>query len=75
MKRKLTRRNKQFLSSRYRCGYGGKGSFQRLKTYRVYFDESGNLVIGKTKVRWIWSLSTKHLEEILKIDQELGLYD
>ena len=75
MKRKLTTRNKQFLSSRYNCGYNGKGTFQRIKTYRVYFDEYGNLTLGKAKFRWLWFLSTKYLEEISKIDQEIGLYD
>lgn len=59
MKRKLTKRNKQFLSSRI-MKYTGDYSFQCLTRYRRNKDMSQTRV----KKIWKWFYSTKYIENI-----------
>lgn len=81
MKGKLTKRNKQFLSSRYKSSYNGNGSFQCMRVHKPFIDSSGNLQTRKPRYIWRWWLSTEHmvaifgLGELSQSDQELGRYE
>jgi hypothetical protein len=72
MKRKLTKRNKQFLSSRYTGYSDGKYSFQML--YYYVFDKNG---VAKQRTMFDWTFSTAYTYrtfEALIADLEVG-YD
>jgi hypothetical protein len=71
MKRKLIKRNKQFLSSRYGKGYQGNGSFQRLTSHLCYFDNDDNLTFKRRRYSWVWFYKPEFIEEIIReIDDE-----
>lgn len=87
MKRKLIKRNKQFLSSRYRVYLDGNGAFQKLTCHTMYDDDSG-LIYKHTRYYWKWFYRSSWLDVVIRnveihsvleetsaLDQELGLYD
>ena len=59
MKRKLTKRNKQFLSSRYGKYNEGRYSFQIL--YYYTFDKNG---AGKKRTMFDWTFSTDFINKV-----------
>lgn len=90
MKRKLIKRNKKFLSSKYQKYGNGNFTFQPMVGTAIY--DNGDVTV---KTTWMWFYSEKWvldtfyggskrtrdtifletLAEITAIDQELGLYD
>ena len=78
MKGKLIKRNKQFLSSRYKFSYNGYGSFQYIRVHKPFIDQRGNLQTRKPRYIWRWWLSTVYMVAVFglsKLDQELGRYE
>lgn len=88
MKRKIIRRNKQFLSSRFGKYLSGHGTFQRHICHSVYFTSDDEMIFKRSRYKWQWFfnedwlsniLSSMELdgtlEEISALDQELGSYD
>jgi len=90
VKRKLIKRNKQFLSGRYKHSLNGEGSFQRLTQVSCYFDNDDNITFKRRRHTWVWFYKAGFIEvlfkdidteefmdnlaEISAIDQELVLY-
>lgn len=72
MKRKLIKRNKGFLSSRYRHSYGGNGSFQAMLFHKGYIGGKTNkMKIGYSRYKWMWFYKGDYLDAIFKdIDTE-----
>lgn len=66
MKRKLIRRNKQYLSSQMKP-YTGYLSWQKLRLYEVYICPiTGELYKRKATGRYMWLIKREILEELLK---------
>jgi hypothetical protein len=63
MKRKLIKRNKQFLSSRYDTYKGGRYSFQIL--YYYTFDKND---VAQERTIFDWTFSTAYLDKVFTDD-------
>lgn len=66
MKRKLIRRNKQYLSSQMKP-YTGYLSWQKLRLYKVYIcPATGELYKRKARSKFMWSIKREILKELMK---------
>lgn len=66
MKRKIIRRNKQYLSSQMKP-YTGYLSWQKLRLYKVYIcPVSGELYKRKARGKFMWSIKREILEGLMK---------
>lgn len=64
MKRKLIKRNKQYLSSQMKP-YTGQLSWQKLRIYKVYICPiSGELYKRKARYKFMWTINRKIMEEM-----------
>lgn len=76
MKRKLIKRNKQFLSDRYKhslAKYGksckGNIAFQVTIETPVYITKRDDIRIGAKRYTWEWWWKQSVLDEIFKLDE------
>lgn len=65
MKRKLIKRNKQFLSSRYKHNYNGNGSFQRIRVHKPFIDLHGDLQMRKPRYIWRWCFNAEWFSDLM----------
>lgn len=67
MKRKLIKRNKQFMSSRYGKYGGGILSFQMLYSYTLEFNSIGEIEESNPKIYWDWCLNGRKIDMLFNI--------
>lgn len=64
MKRKLIKRNKQFLSSRYGTYLGDDGAFQRVTFHTVYFTKDNRIIFKAVRYKWRWCFNAEWFSDL-----------
>lgn len=65
MKRKLIKRNKQFLSSRYVAHLSGDGAFQQVTCYTAYFTKDNRMIFKPIRYKWRWCFNDEWFSDLI----------